>query len=156
MALVDALDVMSDQIYEYYRELQDLLQEALNGMLQYRSSVDGLIYQVVDHEGTPGNYTESSGSLMMAYALMKGSRLKVLQPEKYEGQGREMFESIMKNKMKEVDGKLKLTDICGVAGLGPGDQRNGSVEYYISEPRIDNDSKGVGPLLMACSEYVRK
>ena len=156
MALVDALDVMSDQIYEYYRELQDLLQEALNGMLQYRSSVDGIIYQVVDHEGTPGNYTESSGSLMMAYALMKGSRLKVLQPEKYEGQGREMFESIMKNKMKEVDGKLKLTDICGVAGLGPGDQRNGSVEYYISEPRIDNDSKGVGPLLMACSEYVRK
>ena len=156
MALVDALDVMSDQIYEDYREIQDLLQEALNGMLKYRSSEDGLIYQVVDHEGTVGNYTESSGSLMMAYALMKGSRLKAVLPEKYEPAGREMFESVLENKMLDVGDMVKLTDICGMAGLGPGEVRNGSVEYYISEPRIDNDSKGVGPLLMACSEYVMK
>ncbi|MCR5304772.1 MAG: glycoside hydrolase family 88 protein [Lachnospiraceae bacterium] len=154
MALVDALDVMSDQIYEDYREIQDLLKEACDGMLKYRSSEDGLIYQVVDHPEAEGNYTESSGSLMMAYALMKGCRLKALLPEKYLGAGREMFESITENKLKDTGDGVKLRDICGVAGLGPDDKRDGSLEYYLSEPKKDDDSKGVGPLLMACSEYI--
>ena len=48
-------------------------------------------------------------------------------------------------------------------GLGPGPgpyvkkpnyKRDGSFEYYMSEPIRDNDAKGVGPLLLAYTEIL--
>jgi unsaturated rhamnogalacturonyl hydrolase len=40
-----------------------------------------------------------------------------------------------------------------VAGLGftgaHGRPRDGSFDYYISEPIVDNDMKGVGPFILA-------
>ena len=156
MALIDTMDVMSKQIYEQYRMLEDTFRDAAKSMLDYRSPEDGLIYQVIDHAGDTGNYTETSGSAMTAYAVMKGCRLKALLPEKYSPAGKEMFESICEHKLKRnPDGTDSLTDICHVAGLGPGDRRNGSLEYYYSEPRASDEAKGVGPFMMAYAEYLR-
>ncbi len=44
-----------------------------------------------------------------------------------------------------------------MAGLGPaGDlRRDGSFAYYMSEPVVENDAKGVGPLLLAYTELRR-
>jgi rhamnogalacturonyl hydrolase YesR len=47
----------------------------------------------------------------------------------------------------EDDGAINLNDICAVAGLGRG--RDGSYEYYMSEPIISNEPKGTGPFIMA-------
>lgn len=50
------------------------------------------------------------------------------------------------------DQQLRLTaipptNVCQVAGLGYG--RDGSYRYYMSEPVVSNDPKGVGPFIMA-------
>ena len=52
---------------------------------------------------------------------------------------------------------MNLGGICLVAGLGPEDnpRRDGSFEYYMSEPVVENDAKGVGPLLLAYTELRR-
>ena len=52
---------------------------------------------------------------------------------------------------------LSLGGICLVAGLGPEDnrRRDGSFEYYMSEPIVEDDAKGVGPLLLAYTEMRR-
>ena len=46
-----------------------------------------------------------------------------------------------------------------MAGLGKGPDggmpRDGSAEYYLSEPKCEDDSKGAGPFMMALSEYLR-
>jgi unsaturated rhamnogalacturonyl hydrolase len=47
----------------------------------------------------------------------------------------------------DVKGNVSLTRCCSVAGLGYG--RDGSYEYYIKEPVVDNDLKGVGPFILA-------
>ena len=41
-----------------------------------------------------------------------------------------------------------------MAGLGPEDKpnRDGTYEYYISEPVVENDAKGTGPFVMAYTE----
>ena len=52
------------------------------------------------------------------------------------------------------DGALQLTGICLVAGLGGATRRDGSLEYYLSEPVVSNDAKGVGPLLLAYTEIL--
>lgn len=156
IALVDTLEVMNIQIYEQYAELKELLRESVKSLLNYRSEEDGLIYQLISRGDLEGNYTESSGSVMAAAAIMKAVRLGLLLPEKYLPAGKEMFESVCERKLREgEDGIVRLQDICHVAGLGPGEKRNGSVEYYLSEPISADDAKGVGPFLMAYAEYLR-
>ena len=44
--------------------------------------------------------------------------------------------------------------ICLVAGLGGATRRDGSLAYYFSEPIVENDAKGVGPLLLAYTEIL--
>lgn len=51
------------------------------------------------------------------------------------------------------EGWLNLNKCCQVAGLGGESQRDGSYAYYISEPIICNDQKGLGAFLQACAEY---
>ena len=92
----------------------------------------------------------------MAYALLKGARLGFL-PESYRAYGLKAFQGICDRYLKEKDGHLSLGGICLVAGLGPEDnrRRDGSFEYYMSEPIVEDDAKGVGPLLLAYTEMRR-
>ena len=151
MALVDTIGECREELYEHYRALVDIFRESLRGVLQYQA-VDGLFYQVIDHPEAEGNYTETSGSAMIAYALLKGVRLGILDPEKYLPIGKRVFEALVQTKLTDEG----LTDICWVAGLGPeqNPNRDGSVAYYLSEPKKTNDAKGVGPFIMAYSEYL--
>jgi len=41
-----------------------------------------------------------------------------------------------------------------LAGLGGATRRDGSLEYYFSEPVVENDAKGVAPLLLAYTEMI--
>ena len=60
--------------------------------------------------------------------------------------------------LKEENGKLCLAGICLVAGLGPENnrRRDGSFEYYISEPVVTNDAKGVAPFILCYTEVLRR
>ena len=53
------------------------------------------------------------------------------------------------------NGRLIMHDICGGCGLGGNPYRDGSYEYYINEKRVDNDTKGVAPFIMAALELNR-
>lgn len=152
MALVDTADAMSPEIYEQYREYGDMLREALRGILRFRDDKTGLFLQVIDRPDLEGNYAETSGSAMIAYTVMKACRLGIISSEKYAHIGADIFASLEKHKLKEQNGSVSLCDICLVAGLGPGDKRDGSAEYYVSEKTGSDDSKGVGPFMMAYAE----
>ena len=93
---------------------------------------------------------------MVGYSILKACRMGILQKEKYEPVGMEIVESLANNKLQEIDGRLQLTGICSVAGLGPesNPKRDGSVAYYLSEPVVADDSKGVGPFMMAYAQYL--
>ena len=47
---------------------------------------------------------------------------------------------------------ISLNQVCAVAGLGGNPFRDGSFDYYISEPIRANDAKGVGPFMLAALE----
>ena len=68
--------------------------------------------------------------------------------------GNVLLQILLHADMSAENGDLNLRGICLVAGLGPENntRRDGSYEYYISEPVVDNDAKGVGPFIMAYTE----
>ena len=93
---------------------------------------------------------------MLAYSMLKGARLGVL-PKEYAAKGEKTFRGIVDKYLSFTDGELNLGGICLVAGLGPEDnpRRDGSYEYYISEPVVENDAKGVAPFVLCYTEIKR-
>ncbi len=154
MALVDVMSEMDETIFEQYKVLEDLLREAVRGILQYQDKESSLFYQVIDRADAEGNYLETSGSAMIGYAILKGCRLGALLKEKYQPVGEAIAASLTERRIIEEDGAWRLTGICSVAGLGPADnlRRDGSVEYYLSEPVVGDDHKGMGAYLMMIAE----
>lgn len=155
ISLVDNIDYIDDE--DERKKLINIFAEAIKGISQYADPETGMYYQVVDQGAREGNYLETSGSSMIAYAMMKGARLGVID-KKYAGLGKKTFDGIC-NKYLSVndDGDLNLGGICLVAGLGPEDnrRRDGSYEYYISEPVVENDAKGVAPFVLCYTEVKR-
>jgi len=157
VGLVDVLDYIDEQMYDEYNTIKALLKEVIDGILQYQDEESKMFYQVPNFPGREKNYLETSGSSMIAYAILKGVRLEAL-PERYRKIGVDIFNGIC-NKYLSIkeDGDLNLGGICLVAGLGPEDnlRRDGSYDYYMSEPVVENDAKGVGPLIMAYTEMMK-
>ena len=158
MALVDCIDFMNEQLYEHYRTLVDLFREAVEGILRWADPETGLFYQVIDHPEAEGNYLETSGSAMVLYAVLKGVRLGLLDDEKLLKPALSAFSQLTSLQLSaDEKGHWHLGGICSVAGLGPDSnrRRDGSVAYYLSEPVVADDAKGVGPYFMALSEVLK-
>ncbi len=156
MALVDTLEKMDEQLYYEYRELISMLRGLADALLPWQHE-EGMFYQVVDHPDAEGNYLETSGSVMIAYALLKAVRLGFL-PKRYAEVGEHCFWGIAKRYLKLDGNMIELGGICLVAGLGgKGEEhRDGSLEYYFSEPVVSNEAKGIAPFLMAYAEILRR
>ena len=154
VALIDVYDFLEDDSRK--EQIAYIFQRTIKGVLRYLDKDANMFYQVVDQVGRDGNYLETSGSAMIAYAILKGVRLSVLSKELLET-GLKIFQGICDKYLSEENGELNLGGICLVAGLGPENnlRRDGSYEYYISEPIVNNDAKGVGPLIMAYTEVLR-
>ena len=137
-------------------QLADIFRELMAAVDRYADPETGLYWQVPDQPGREGNYLETSGSAMMAYAMLKGARLGVLEKD-YAAKGHKTFDGIMKKYLTFTPEGLDLGGICLVAGLGPetNRRRDGSYEYYISEPVVANDAKGVAPFVLAYTEVKR-
>ena len=155
VALADLADIIPEG--ESRDELTGIFKDLMEHMIEYADPETGLYWQVPDQQGREGNYLETSGSAMMAYAMLKGARLGIL-PEKFAEQGEKTFNGIIDRYLAFTETGLNLGGICLVAGLGPENnrRRDGSYAYYISEPVVENDAKGVAPFVLAYTEIKRK
>lgn len=154
VALADLLEILPESAGQ--DSLADIFRELMASVSRYADGETGMYWQVPDQGGREGNYLETSGSAMMAYAMLKGARLGFLDRE-YAAKGQRTFDGIMDKYLTFTGDGLNLGGICLVAGLGPEDnrRRDGSYEYYISEPVVENDAKGVAPFVLAYTEIKR-
>lgn len=148
MAIVDALDFMPND-YRKKDDIIKILQQLAPAVEKYRDPTTGMWYQVTDMGDREGNYLESSGSAMFIYAWVKGAQKGYL-PIEFLEKGQMAYDQFIKQFVREnEDGTISVTNVCSVSGLG-GEKRyrDGSFEYYISEPIRDDDPKAVGPFMM--------
>ncbi|MBR3405317.1 MAG: glycoside hydrolase family 88 protein [Bacteroidales bacterium] len=153
MALVDVIEILPAG------EQQDALVRILNSCFQaiplFADQQTGMWYQVLDRPYAEGNYLEATASAMFVYAMLKGTRLGVLDGIS-QADARTRFEELVSTFVRvDEDGLTNLDSCCEVAGLGGKDNRSGDYDYYINEPVRSNDPKGIGPLIWAALEYER-
>lgn len=151
MALVDVLDILPAD-HEDRDAIIQMLTETMEALMKVQDPDSGVFYQVLNLPDAKGNYLESSASCMILYAVTKGLRKGYL-PERY----RVKMEQIRKGIIEEFititeEGLINLNKTCQVAGLGGKDKRDGTYAYYISEPIICNDPKGIGAFILAMAE----
>ncbi|MBZ4043903.1 glycoside hydrolase family 88 protein [Flavobacterium hibisci] len=154
MALVDVLDYFPKD-HPKRKELIADLNSISNALVKFQDKKSGMWYQVTDMGGREGNYLESSGTAMFAYAFAKGANKGYL-PEKFKKIANKAFDGLTTINMKvDSNGQIELTNVCAVAGLGGKPYRDGSYEYYINEKKKNNDPKATGPFILAALELNR-
>lgn len=153
MAIVETLQYLG--VNETTQPMVDILNRIFGTLPAYVDPATGMWYQVLDCPGREGNYLEATGSVMFVYAMLKGVRLGYL-PAQMGTEALRKYEQFVDRFVREnADGTISITDCCAVAGLGGKTMRSGTFDYYISEPVIENDCKGVGPFIWASMEYDR-
>jgi unsaturated rhamnogalacturonyl hydrolase len=151
MAIVDILDYLPAD-HPGRDELISILQKTSEALLKVRDKDSGIWYQVLDQGRREGNYLEGSGSAMFTYVFARGAKKGYLD-SKYLDIAYESFDGIINNLITIDDkGLLTMHNIVGGCGLGGNPYRDGSYEYYITEKRVDNDTKGVAPFILAALE----
>jgi unsaturated rhamnogalacturonyl hydrolase len=135
------------------------LQEVADGVARVQDPATGLWWDMLDAPNREGNYLEASASSMFVYALAKGARLGYLAPRFRAIAGRG-FDGLTRNLVREAPYGASLINVCQVSGLGgaprkDGSPRDGSFGYYVSEPVVTDDYKGVGPFILAALELGR-
>jgi unsaturated rhamnogalacturonyl hydrolase len=151
MALVDVLDHFPRD-HPQRPAILAILQHLAEAIVKVQDGPTGLWYQILNLPDKPGNYLEASASCMFVNTLAKGVRQGYL-AKKYLEVAVNGYAGIVKQFVKvDSQGLVNLNGICSVAGLGGNPYRDGSFEYYVSEPVVTNDHKGIGAFILASVE----
>ena len=152
IALVEVLDYMPKD-HPGHQELVDQLNYLLEVLPKWADPQTGMWYQVLDCPDREGNYQEATCSIMFTYAFLKGLRRGYID-RSHEEYILGLYPKFIDRFIREnADGTISMTDCCAVGGLGGKQMRKGDFEYYLSEPIIENDCKGVGPFIWASLEW---
>ena len=159
MALVDTLDFIPG-VHHDVEAVHEILQRVAEGIERWQDPETGVWWQVMDQPGREGNYREATASSMFVYFLAKAVNRGYLPRDRYEPVIRRGYAGLIEQFVRLDDaGLVDLTRCCEVAGLGytnsAGRERDGSFDYYVSEPIRANDPKGTGPFIMAGLEVER-
>ncbi len=151
MALTDILEYLPEE-HPGRGDLIHILQSTSEALLKVQDAETGLWFQVLNQGNREGNYIEGSGSAMFAYVFARAAKAGYLDKKYLEIAGK-AFDNIVKELITvDADGNLTMHNIVGGCGLGGNPYRDGSYEYYINEKRVDNDTKGVAPFILAALE----
>jgi unsaturated rhamnogalacturonyl hydrolase len=150
MAMVDALDFFPEK-HPGRDSIIRILNRFAKAVTKVQDQKTGLWYDIVDKPNETKNYLEASASSMLVYALAKGVRLGYL-PASYLLNAKKGYAGIVKQFIRVENGQTNLHGTVAVSGLGGNPYRDGSFEYYMSEPVIVNDPKGMGAFINAAVE----
>lgn len=152
MGLVDVLEIFPNE-NPNKAKLLDIFENLSKALVNFQDPQAGVWWQVTDKANKEGNYLESSGSSMFVAAMLKGVRLGYL-PSTYLAPAKKGYEGILKQFVsKDTEGVYHLNNAVSGAGLGGVPYRDGSYEYYVKEPKRNDDLKAIGPFMQAAIEY---
>lgn len=176
-SMADALEYFPEGANK--AKLLGMLNELFTAVSNYQDSTTKMYYQLTDKDSSfstnvaasyfkglknndyqingqyvdtvVSNYLETSGSCLIAYAMLKSGIAKFKEPAK------ETFMGTYNYSLEVSTTEIKLNNICITAGLGPENKpyRDGTPAYYLAEKVGSDDAKGVGPFIMAYIECMK-
>ena len=150
MALVDALENFPEN-HPKKQAMVDILNRTITAYEKVQDKKSGLWYNILNKPLEKKNYFEASASSMFVYAVAKGIRMGFVPSSKIVI-AQKGYKGILQTFIKTELGQVNLYGTVKVSGLGGNPYRDGSLAYYLGEPVIVNDPKGVGAFIKAAAE----
>jgi unsaturated rhamnogalacturonyl hydrolase len=157
MGLVDVLDYFPTD-HEKYADMIAILNRLAPALINVQDPISGCWYDVVNLpdscSSTRCNYLESSATCMITYSLLKAIRLGYIS-DSYLPAAKKAYEGIINTFVTTDGNSVIIANNCQVSGLGGSKNRDGSFEYYMSEPVVTTNEEGkpIGPFILASLEY---
>lgn len=156
MSMVDVQEYLPDSI-DGKQQINKNLNSLLDAVQKVADPATNLWYQIPDEGDRPMNYLESSGSLMILTAIAKAIRMGYVNKDKWTPILNKGYKNAIEQFISVTNsGYVNVNKIAHVGGLGGDSHRDGSFAYYISEPIVVNDHKGVGPFLLLSAEMAMR
>lgn len=150
MAMVDVLDHFPLK-HAGRDSIIQILKRYATAVVAVQDKTDGLWFDIIDRPQEPKNYKEASASSMFVYSLLKGVRKGYL-PASYAIAAKKGYAGILQKFYTNTNGLADFNGTVSVSGLGGNPYRDGSFNYYMNEPVVVNDPKGVGAFIQCCIE----
>lgn len=122
----------------------------IDALLRFRDPKSGMWYQVVDKIEAPSNWIETSCSCLFLYAILLAVEIGAIEKDAVEALVKESFAAITDTLAKGEDGYIGVRGVCIGTGV-----EEGTFEYYIARPTVENDLHGVGAFLLAACQYAK-
>lgn len=150
MAITDVLEIFPLN-HPKRKALVEILKRYITAIKKVQDTQSGVWWQILDKGNQSGNYLEASASSMFVYTMAKAIRLGI-SPTTEIATVKKAYAGLLKTFVTEEAGRAHLNRVCQVAGLGGNPYRDGSFKYYISEPIVTDDPKGLGAFILAATE----
>lgn len=151
VAMVDALDYFPEN-HPGKDSIIKILNRFAKAITAVQDAKSGVWYDVINMPNAPKNYKEASASCMLTYTLAKAVRKGYI-PANYFIKATKGYNGIIKNFIEvDANGQTNLKGTVSVSGLGGNPYRDGSFDYYMSEPVVTNDPKGIGAFILCSAE----
>ncbi len=150
VALVDALEYFPLH-HPARKYLIEILKRYVDAVVGVQDAQTGVWLDILDVPKAEKNYYEASASSMFVTVLFKAVRLGYID-EKYLSAAHHGYDGIVKKFVREHEGQVSFHGTVSVSGLGGNPYRDGSLQYYFSEPVVVNDPKGMGAFIQSSVE----
>lgn len=143
MAMADVFDALPPD-HPGRKEVVALARPLCESLLRFQDRNTAMWWQIIDKPKAPGNYVETSCSLMFAYAMARGAQRGWLPPE-FLAHSRRAARGILNHKVDLLPGDLMdIRDTVQVGTLGG---NGGFYDTYVSVPVRTNDQKAIGAFM---------
>ncbi len=144
-ALADVIGMLPEEYEEGRSNLVEIEKRLFDGMMEYQDDATGMWYNVINYGpelrgSVSGNELETSGTALIAYAMMK-SYVEGYVDDTYGEAGLRAFNGTVMNYLD----KNGLHNVYISSGVET------APEGYLTKEYKTNEAKGVGPLMMAAT-----
>lgn len=127
---------------EHYDIIMQSYLKMMNTLAEYQKD-DGLWAQLVDD---PTVWSETSGSAMFAYAIIKGVRKGWLPKDKFEP----IVNKAWKALVDRINDRGDIADVC------EGTNRSNDRDFYLGRRRLLGNMHGQAPILWCATAFLEK
>ena len=131
-----------------WETVQPLWVQQAQAFLASQEEDDGLWHTVVNEPmgDDPDNYTETSGSALIAYGLVRGLAAGAIEGDEWNAAVHAAAVGLLDRLDYRNDGKLEVEGTS--FGTNPGED----YDYYVGIEQVDDMMLGYGPIIMLFSE----
>ncbi|RTE82486.1 hypothetical protein BHE90_002960 [Fusarium euwallaceae] len=153
-SLIEVLDVFPKS-HPGYKRLRGYYKQLATALVKAQDSESHGWWLVMNKQyaGVEGNYLESSASAMFTYGLLAGLRRGYLDQKTFFKPAAKAYNHLVNDFVTEhANGTITWEGTVEVGSLNS----DASFEYYTEVPIVPDDTRGVGPFMMALYEWERR